>query len=319
LLFFGVLKPLFLDLLEYRELELASMRALPFPDIYTLGFFNKELMVYFAPCALFLSLFLIVTLRAFGGEGPRGVTRKEVVTIALLFSITAFYFTKGWVRTQGAHMLLANIPALLLIFTLLNCLQARVRHSTRASRGGTILRAAPVFITLLIAAVLAKPLVKLFSSSYLHARLAGAETIEELPALGSFSLRDPWRLAAANYIVSHTGETDKIVSATGRHDKLHINDASIYFVTQRMPAIRWQHYDPGVQTTFQVQQSIIAQIKANTVPLVMIDSSWDSVREPNRSSLSSDVGLLDVYLADNFDVIESFGNIRIGTASRSER
>jgi len=132
----------------------------------------------------------------------------------------------------------------------------------------------------------------------------------ELPAVKVFRT-DAARMEAARYVAQITGPGDRILSATGRHDKIFANDISFYFLVQRLPGTRWHHYDPGVQTSERVQRSMIADIERFRVAVVVRDQSWDDVREPNKSAQSSGVVLLDAYLASHFQECATFGNIEV--------
>ncbi len=81
----------------------------------------------------------------------------------------------------------------------------------------------------------------------------------------------------------------------------------LYFIVQRMPATRWHHYDPGVQTTEKIQREVISELENNNVSLIIRDSRWDHVKEPNKSAESSNVFILDKYLSNKFHKELSFG------------
>jgi hypothetical protein len=107
--------------------------------------------------------------------------------------------------------------------------------------------------------------------------------------------------------MSITRPGERILSSTGRHDKVFLNDISFYFLSNRLPATRWHHYDPGVQSSEIVQRAIMADLE--NVRVVVRDRSWDNVLEPNRSAESSGITVLDRFLEDQFEVSAEFGQI----------
>ena len=125
-----------------------------------------------------------------------------------------------------------------------------------------------------------------------------------------FSADDEW-IAAARYVIEITEDDDRILSATGRHDKIFVNDLAFYFLVGRLPGTRWHQYDPGVQTSETVQREMIAELDANDVKTIVENTTWDLTQEPNRSALSSGVTLLDDYIEQHFQKDRQFGAITI--------
>jgi hypothetical protein len=139
---------------------------------------------------------------------------------------------------------------------------------------------------------------------------AHLESHTELPSLNVFRIT-PNMIEVALYIKNNTYKNERIHSATGRHDKIYANDASLYFVTQRMPASRWHHYEPGVQNSAKVQLEIISELENNRVSLIVRNSNWDDMQEPNKSAASSNVLMLDHYLENYFHEVISFGQAKV--------
>jgi hypothetical protein len=131
-----------------------------------------------------------------------------------------------------------------------------------------------------------------------------------IPAAGLFRTR-PELADAARYVLETTEPGERILSATGRHDKVFINDISFYFLVQRLPGTRWHQYDPGVQTTAEVQGQMIRELEANAVSVVVRDTTWDEITEPNKSAESSGVTLLDDYLDRNYRKVRDYGRITV--------
>lgn len=297
----GILGPALHDILTYNVANYVAMRDLPFPGAETIRGRPREALVYLAPLALAVAAAALAGLaRAARG----GVSRDpRAIALLLLAGVTATLFTKGLVRTEALHMLAANVPALLLLATggavLAAPLEARCPAALRRGCALVALAAGLVALSTLLLARGAPDTLR---------RLVAAEP--GLPGLGVFPA-GPERMEAARYVAAITAPGERILSATGRHDKVFVNDIAFYVAAGRLPGTRWHHYDPGVQTSEAVQRAMIAELDRLPVRVVMRDRSFDEVGEPNRSALSSGVTLLDAHLAAHFVPEATFGPITI--------
>jgi hypothetical protein len=90
------------------------------------------------------------------------------------------------------------------------------------------------------------------------------------------------------------------------------NDLLTYFVSDRLPATRWSHFDPDLQTRADIQTEMIQELDRQAVRYVVLESQYDSQVQPwNDSSKSSGVTLLDDYIRKNFRQVETFGPISV--------
>ena len=78
-----------------------------------------------------------------------------------------------------------------------------------------------------------------------------------------------------------------------KHDRIFANDNIIYFGAQRPPATKWSHFDPGLQNNYEIQVEMVHELEINAPPYIVLDSEFEHVREPNESSRSSGITLLD--------------------------
>jgi hypothetical protein len=69
--------------------------------------------------------------------------------------------------------------------------------------------------------------------------------------------------------------------------------------------------DPDLQTRYDIQAQIIQELEINTPAYVVLDSEFNSSNEPNDSSRSSGVKLLDEYLHQKYQYIETFGRMSL--------
>ena len=80
---------------------------------------------------------------------------------------------------------------------------------------------------------------------------------------------------------------------------------------KRAPVTKWHQFDPGVQTTREVQEEIIAELQMRRPRYVVLSSEWDNVKEPNESAHSSGVKILDEYIRTNHHAVAAFGLMTI--------
>ena len=104
------------------------------------------------------------------------------------------------------------------------------------------------------------------------------------------------------------GKNTPIFVAPPRFDKVSVGDPLLYVLADRPNPTRYDVIQPGVVTTAKVQREMVGDL-ARTRPPVLV--RWLDPRaradEPNGSSESSGVHILDAYLARNYGRPERFG------------
>jgi hypothetical protein len=111
---------------------------------------------------------------------------------------------------------------------------------------------------------------------------------------------------AADYLLTHTGEDERIFVGNTRHDTVLTNDMALYFLAGRRSATRYADLHPGVITTALVQSTITADLSRQHVRTVVLVDMPPST-EPNASAISSNVTHLDESLQSRFAPVTSFG------------
>lgn len=129
--------------------------------------------------------------------------------------------------------------------------------------------------------------------------------------IGFCFLVDYGRIEAIEFIKSHTRPEQTLFVGLSKHDRTIGNDNLIYFATQRLPATKWSHFDPGLQSSYPIQADMVGELKAASPPYIVLDSEFDSIREPNNSSISSGVTLLDDFIHNKYRYVQSFGEMSI--------
>jgi len=122
---------------------------------------------------------------------------------------------------------------------------------------------------------------------------------------------DDAHVDAIRYVERMTTPGEYIFVGNGRHDKLVVNDVAFYFLTGRRSASKWYQFDPGLQTSSPIQREIVAELSSKCPHFVVLESQWDTVKEPNRSATSSGVTILDDYIRANFTQVATFGTVSV--------
>jgi hypothetical protein len=122
---------------------------------------------------------------------------------------------------------------------------------------------------------------------------------------------EPDQAAAIKFIQEHVPENQKIFVGNARHDKVSINDAMFYFLAERRSATKFDLMAPGQVTTAEVQNQIINELIDNRIQYVVLVTEWDNSREPNKSSESSGIKLLDDFLSAEYTEVVRFGGYTI--------
>lgn len=119
------------------------------------------------------------------------------------------------------------------------------------------------------------------------------------------------RIQTIEFIDSHTRPDQRLFVGTTKHDRIVENDNLIYFGAQRLPATHWSHFDPGLQNSYDTQTQMVQELNANAPPYIVLDSEFDGWREPNDSSKSTGVTLLDDYIHRKYQQVSTVGRMAI--------
>jgi hypothetical protein len=111
------------------------------------------------------------------------------------------------------------------------------------------------------------------------------------------------------YVKARVPEGEKIFVGTTRHDRIYTNDVMLYFLANRHAGSVYHELFPGLATTESVQRTIIAELEANHVRLLVLRQ--EHTLEPNQSSVSSGVHVLDDYIRTHFAPSRLFGDYAV--------
>jgi hypothetical protein len=310
------------DIVIYPAKYYHSGRYLPFPGLDLRGFEN--LGVYLPIAITAISLYALVALRLrprLSGADPveDGPQPQEWFGFLVTFTILlVVMYLKGLVRASPLQMYLSIISSLMVVAVLFQH-QAVFPRLVRFSIIGLM------WLSLLPAVWSALHEVRfeyvwrcsaaqrVFSMGRKTAPGIEAEWCKTANPLTSgfcFQPEDD-RLHTIEFIGSHTRPGQTLYVGLSHHDRIFANDNIIYFGTWRLPATRWSHFDPDLQNTRAIQVQMVDELERNAPPFIVLDSEFEASNEPNDSSKSSGVTLLDDYIHDKYQPSQTFGTMTI--------
>jgi hypothetical protein len=316
------LHPVVYDIILYTRHNYYRSRNLPFPviSLRELDYLGIYLPIIVAGVSLYALVSGRWRTRSDGGASFQGALEGQewhgiLVTFGLLVLVM---YLKGFVRVGLFQLYLAIIPSLLLTAVLFQ------HRATLPS---------PVRLTvmsLLCLSLLAAAWSTLHQAKELYGKHLStpgrmlSSALRTVPGTqmtwcagttpltkGFCFLPEDSRVQTIEFIDSHTTPDQRLYVGTTKHDRIYANDNLIYFATQRLPATMWSHFDPGLQNNYDIQTQMIHELEVTTPPYIVLDSEYDLVREPNDSSRSSGVTLLDDYIHNRYQPIRTFGNLSV--------
>jgi hypothetical protein len=318
-----------LNLVYLPATTYVRFRSLPFPSIA--GILSDaihmktaslvELIVYLPILGALVggvAAFSFGTKRVFADtdsiRGRELILQRRWILVQLS-AFSALFFLRGFVRVSVVHMSLAIIPALMIV-----CMTIAQWRLLRYKAAAVLLWLA--FACLIISSL---PMVlqtgMIFAENIAWAKasvgnppLASSFFNSVYPPIGLERIRffwlDPNQINAIIYVQERTKANDYIYVGTNRHDMIFVNDNLFYFASKRLSATKWHQFDPGIQTTKDIQTEIISDLRMRTPRFVILLSFRDK-HEPNESAWSSGVSLLDDFLKVNYKFVAFFGAWRI--------
>ena len=291
-------------------------RSLPFPSLADVGEAPPLLTVYLPILGVLMGAIMIFLSRrqklgTDTEDRQEGILRRQWILIQLCV-LSVLFFLKGFIRVDMIHMSLSIVPAVMLLCVIVEQWR-QIRYRT-----------AMVLLWLAFACFMFVSLIPIGLAGIRFANnVAWAKSNISAPdGVGScnlrcgmermrcFTLNQNW-YDAINYIQQRTKKNEYIYVGTKRHDKIVQNDILFYFAACRLSATKWHQFDPGIQTTKDIQSEIISELRIRHPRYIMLNSEWDNVHEPNESALSSGVTLLDDFLKANYRVVATFGSMEI--------
>ena len=314
-------QPFIHDVIFFPSHYYHRARNLPFPTITLKSLDNFA--IYLPIAILGVSLFAIVTnyLREKdnGASAYTKLQNQRGQGFLIAFSLLAMaMYLKGVVRVGVIQMYLATIPTILLtalLFEERSVFWRPVRRfivmatclTVLSPAWGSLREIRDMYVQHVSLPEHVWSTVRKTSPAI---RATWCATTSPLTR-GLCFLPEDYRIQAIEFIQSHTRPDQTLFVGVTRHDKIVANDNLTYFATHRLPATRWSHFDPDLQTSAEIQKQIVSELEINLPPYIILDSEYDLQQEPNDSSRSSGVTILDDYLHRKYHPLHSFGQMSI--------
>lgn len=312
------ISPFIHDILSFPLHNYVRTRSLPFP-----GLFEMASAVYL-PIPIFCAALYSIgqsLWRRDNSEGwPPGNESERNWALLLLALIAAALYGKGLVRISVVHMLSSFVPSFIVLAIVVErALQQRTLMLGIAGVLAGITLAVTAHASVKTAAIRLQTLAALFSEVLIPtARAANTTsttatwcgTPRELRKIACFWI-DANHEEAVRFLVQVTNPGERIFVGLNRHDKIVVNDNLTYFAADRMPATHWHHFDPGLQTSADVQTEMVAELQSSSVRYLVLTSQWDGVSEPNDSAKSTGVHILDEYIRAHYNTVRTFGPVTV--------
>jgi hypothetical protein len=313
--------PLVHDMILYPARYYHRGRNLPFPGVRVHTLENLGIYVPIAIAGLSLYVGGAAYLRVRKNAFDSKETLKQqswlgfLVTFALL---TVAMYLKGFVRVSLFQMYLAIVPSLILIAVLFV-------HRFAFSLATRISIICLTCFSLLAAASTAFHQAKdlylghLSVAEYVSSSVRGVTLQAEAnwcKRNNSLTMRlcflpENQSIQTIEFISSHTKPDQRLYVGLIKHDRIFANDNIIYFATQRLPATKWSELDPDLENRYDIQTQMVHEFEMNSPPYIVLDSEFAMIQEPNDSSRSSGVTVLDEYIHNRYKQIETFGQMSI--------
>ena len=193
---------------------------------------------------------------------------KKMITLIMLFCLGIFYLQQVIVRTDAPH-LAAAFPISSILFTAMFSYEARYRN--RIFKAIKVL--AISFVSLLMALYFYKNVESHFKDVYGKAFIK--KTIKPTAfKQGTLYVPDDGRdafLALIKYVEENTAEGEKIYMGNLNHSVPQYGWYElIYFLTERLPAVRYYEIHPGLQDREDIQREMIESLKENKTKTLLL-------------------------------------------------
>ena len=316
---YGIVDDFVFQILAYPSANYVEARRLPFPAPSRDLMQNMSSVVYMPPVVILAFLILTVQRYLHRRFVLTETDTAELYLSCLIASLAFGLYFKGLVRVSIPHMISSIVPSVIILGQVIDRFLSRQSWSARA------VGCAPVIAALILTIVPSLPAARLVQW-YARINLADAvkaarSRISKDHATGGGDERcdrrnnlerarclrmSASRLRAIRFVINNTTPDQPIIVLNGTNDKTVANDASLYFLAGRLPATKWGEFDPGLQSSEEIQSKMVGELEAIKPPLVIQDSEWDDVNEPNGSARHSGVTLLDDYIHQHYKQVAEF-------------
>ena len=244
--------------------------------------------------------------------------RREIWMSSVIACFAAGLYFKGVVRVSVIHLMASITVSFIVLGYVVDRFTSRQRMFGRAALA--VLLVPAVLFTIVPSLVAAKHLVRGTTRANLRDAINLTERLiskkettgddrcnskSDLARVRCFQLSAP-EVETIRYVVGHSAPDQPILVAGGINDKIFANNMALYFLTGRHPATKWAQFDPGLQNSEPIQAEMVGELESRQAPLVVLDTEWDNVNEPNGSAKHSGVTMLDDYIHQHYKEVARF-------------
>jgi len=266
-----------------------KVRYLPYPKLSV-----NNIMFYIPFFILFVTFIRLLMVKW---------RRKVEIESKIWIMTICFFLVLGFlnyvrVRSEHSHLLPAMVPVILLAIFILD----DVFKKNLLKFPNFILNI--IFIVSFISMFIAvKP-----SMSYknvFNLNIKRAEGFYDNSNLAYSQMK------AIEFIREKTTPDEKIFVVNTKHNVAVNSDVMFYFLSERDSATKYYELHPRITDTKMVQKTIIQDIKKHNVKYIIQWVRDENLKEPNESSKSSGVFLLDEFINKNYKIEKDFGEYLI--------
>jgi hypothetical protein len=302
----GVMSDFIFQVFRFPATHYVHARSLPFPPIWRSG----STIVYFPPLTI-VAYIALVSVEYRYADILKSAGATEWIAFVIAVFAAGLYF-KGFVRVSPIHM----APSIIFSLILLGFTARRVLLERQ-------LAMPPALAVLVLAPVVCAAAHGFYAIRML--RSLALENFSEFTRLARWDMRqaalpdstgpcDP-RTAldraqcfivtdaerqAVQFVMSNSTPGQPIFIANGTNDKTFANNNAFYFLAGRQPSSKWSLFDVGLQSSEAFQDIIVEELERKKPPIIVIDTEFDNIEEPNNSAKHSGVNILDDYIHQHY-------------------
>jgi hypothetical protein len=253
-------------------------RGLPFPEVSLKFLENLEVYLPFAVIGIAVYAVVRFRLRARGENASDRKNSSQELRLQgflITFALLAFaMYCKAFVRMDVGQMYLCILPLLLLTAVLFD----HRRILPRPLQIATIGLAALSVLTATWSSLHEERRLQVYHLSVperMLSSLKGTSSQAEdawckstNPITSGFCfLPEDYRLQTIEFLAGHTSPGQTIYVGLAKHDRVFAIDDLTYFATQRLPATKWSHFDPDLQSRYDIQTEIVHELEVHRPPI----------------------------------------------------
>ncbi|MDB2644999.1 hypothetical protein N9Y37_11150 [Luminiphilus sp.] len=263
--------------LSFPILIQREQRFLPFPQF--LSFWSESvdvgrwLLAWFTPVVLVVFAAFLLALR-------QNIPELSRIIITITWTMALLLLIQAFGRLDLVHVAPSMTFLVVMAFSTAGSVFPSSSSVTRAS----------------LATMLCAIIIYSLASTADRMRIAATSRCLSGAECSRMSLN---QTAVVDYVNQKFPLNEPIFVGNWRHDRIHINDALLYFRLNRPIPTKWSEMHPGEVTTVSVQTEMVERLEEDNVSVVIL-VNLRSGYELNESAISSGAFVLDAYLQRNF-------------------